>query len=109
MKKVFFLIAITKLAVNLHAQQQPRPKVVQPYIQAKPELSQTRLGIFAGPNFNYLDYYDKVTTIEGTSNSFHAGLFLEKSITKYVAVQPHCYFISEAVRSGISIAQSMRV
>jgi len=97
MKKVFFLIAITKLAVNLHAQQQPRPKVVQPYIQAKPELSQTRLGIFAGPNFNYLDYYDKVTTIEGTSNSFHAGLFLEKNITKYFAIQSVLLF---SIRGG---------
>jgi hypothetical protein len=97
MKKVFFLIAITMLAVNLDAQQKPRPKAVQPYVQAKPGLPQARLGIFAGPNFNYLDYYDKVTTIEGTSTDFHAGLFLEKSITKYFAVQPALLF---SIRGG---------
>jgi hypothetical protein len=97
MKKVFFLIAITILAVNLHAQQKPKPKVVQPYVQAKPGLPQTQLGIFAGPNFNYLDYYDKVTTIEGTSTNFHAGLLLEKSITKYFTVQPALLF---SIRGG---------
>jgi hypothetical protein len=96
MKKVFFL-AITIHAVNLHAQQKPRPKGVQPYVQAKPGLPQTRLGIFAGPNFNYLDYYDKVTTIEGTSTKFHAGLFLEKNINKYFAVLPALLF---SIRGG---------
>jgi len=97
MKKVFFSIVIIILAVNLHAQQKPVHKAVQPQAQAKPKVSQTWLGIFAGPNFNDLDYYDKVTTIEGANTSFHAGTFFQKNITKYFAVQPALLF---SIRGG---------
>jgi hypothetical protein len=97
MKKVFFLITIPILAVNLHAQQKPVRKAVQPQVQAKPKVSQTWFGIFGGPNFNDLDYYDKVTTIEGTNTSFHVGTFFQKNITKYFAVQPTLLF---SIRGG---------
>jgi hypothetical protein len=93
--KIIAFIAITILAVNLHAQQKPVHKAIQ--VQTKPKLPQTWLGIFAGPNFNYLDYYDKITTIEGTNTSFHAGIFYKRNINKHFALQPELLF---SVRGG---------
>jgi hypothetical protein len=97
MKIILIAIFIVIHAVNLRAQQKPVRTAVEPQMQAKPKLPQTWMGIFAGPNLNYLGYYDKVTTIEGKNTSFHAGIFYQKNINKYFAVQPALLF---SVRGG---------
>jgi hypothetical protein len=56
------------------------------------------IGVFAGPNLNYLDYYDRVTTIEGKNTSFHAGFFYQKKIGKYFALQPALIFSTRGGR-----------
>ena len=55
------------------------------------------IGIVAGPNFNYLDYYDKTTTISGRNTSFHAGILYEKKISKYFTLQPGLFL---SIRGG---------
>jgi hypothetical protein len=49
-------------------------------------------GYFTGPNLNYLNYSDRSTTIGGSNTGFHAGIFFQKNITKYFAVQPSVLF-----------------
>jgi hypothetical protein len=99
MKKIASIV-ITILTYNLiYAQQKqsitPSDRIIEAGSNQKP--FQTRLGIFAGPNLNYLDYYDKVTTIDGSNTSFHAGIFYQKNINKYFALQPALLF---SIRGG---------
>jgi hypothetical protein len=83
---------------DLRSQQKPVHKpAVHAIIVPKPTPSQAWIGVFAGPNLNYLDYYDRVTTIEGKNTSFHAGFFYQKKIGKYFALQPALIF---SIRGG---------
>jgi len=41
---------------------------------------------------NYLNYSDGSTTIGGSNTGFHAGIFFQKNINKYFAVQPSVLF-----------------
>jgi len=98
MKKIIVFLFIPAFAFNSAYPQQKSstPRNNQPVTNNK-EPDQPWLGIFAGPNLNYLDYYDKSTTIEGTNTSFHAGIFYQKSINKYFALQPALLF---SIRGG---------
>lgn len=88
MKKILVFLVLGHTCKLIHAQQR----------QMTPDSQRTAwLGIFAGPNLNYLDYYDKVTTIEGRSTGFHAGVFYQKGINKYFSVQPTLLF---SIRGG---------
>jgi hypothetical protein len=88
MKKIVaFVIIITLLHRYIDAQQKPTTKRGQVIIQT-PERDTSWIGIIAGPNFNYLDYYDKTTTIGGRNTSFHGGVFYRKNISNSFAFQP---------------------
>jgi hypothetical protein len=78
MKKIFFLVLILAF-YHSYGQQNQAPNEKQP---------PSGLGIFAGPNLNYLSYHDKVTTIEGRNTSFHAGIWFQRNIDTHFAVQP---------------------
>ncbi len=90
MKKTFLLFVIA-FSFNFILAQQKQPAT------SNQGPDQTWPGIFAGPNLNYLDYYNKVTTIEGTNAGFHAGIFLQKKVNKYFALQPALLF---SIRGG---------
>lgn len=96
--KIIITLILPLLAIDLlHAQQKPIRKVVTQPPQQKPPLPNAWIGIFAGPNFNQLDYYDNVTTIRGTNTGFHAGIFYEKKINEKFVLQPLIVF---SVRGG---------
>ena len=97
MKFFIFLLIVILSVFDLHSQQKPVHKPVHTIIVPKPTPPQAWIGVFAGPNLNYLDYYDQLTTIEGKNISFHAGLFYQKKISKYFALQPALIF---SVRGG---------
>ena len=83
--KFFIFLLIAMLSVfDLYSQQKPVRKPVHTIIVPKPKPPQAWIGVFAGPNLNYLDYYDQITTIEGRNTAFHAGLFYQKKINKYL-------------------------
>ena len=86
---LLFTILLLPQSQCLHAQQTERPKNQQSPGQW--------FGIFAGLNFNYLDYHDEVTTIGGTNISVHAGISFQSNIGKCFAVQPELVF---SVRGG---------
>jgi len=97
MKKTIAFVFIGVVACNIILAQQKTTNPKQPLVQIKSLPPQTWLGIFAGTNLNYLDYYDKITTIEGSNTGFHIGVFFKKNITEYFALQPALLF---SVRGG---------
>jgi hypothetical protein len=84
MRKIFFTV-ITLLAMTMiKAQQKPAS------IAEKPFLPTSRIGFIAGGlDFNYIDYHDKITTIEGKNTNFHAGFFFQENIAPHFAIQPN--------------------
>ncbi len=77
--KIFIFLLIVMLSVfDLHSQQKPAHKPIQPIIIPKSKTPQAWIGIFAGPNLNHLDYYDQITTIEGRNIAFHVGFIYQK-------------------------------
>jgi hypothetical protein len=97
MKKIIAFVATILVFNFIHAQQKTVRRPLQPPAQPKPQPPQAWLGIFAGPHLNFLDYYDKVATIEGTNTNFHAGIFYQKNINKNFALQPELLF---SIRGG---------
>lgn len=89
MKKIIAVLVLVISATHLtHAQQKPIRKPVTQVVPAKPAEAQAWIGIFAGPNLNYLEYHDESTTIRGKNTSFHAGIFYERKILKSFVPQP---------------------
>jgi len=92
MKKIIFILFMIISSSCLRAQQKavhkPSPLPVQP----KPQPPDKWFGLFIGPNLNYLNYSDRSTTIGGSNTGFHAGIFFQKNINKYFAVQPSVLF-----------------
>src|SRR6266487_6539563 len=96
--KIFIFLLIVMLSVfDLHSQQKPAHKPIQPIIIPKSKTPQAWIGIFAGPNLNHLDYYDQITTIEGRNIAFHVGFIYQKKISKFFALQPALIF---SIRGG---------
>ena len=82
------IISSSSLRAQQKAVHKPSPLPVQP----KPQPADKWFGLLAGPNLNYLNYSDGSTTIGGSNTGFHAGIFFQKNITKYFAVQPSVLF-----------------
>jgi hypothetical protein len=97
MKKIVAILFMISCTSCLFAQQptvrNPIPAIVQPKTQPPDEW----LGIFAGPNLNYLNYSDGSTAIGGSNTGLHAGIFFQKNINTYFALQPALLF---SVRGG---------
>jgi hypothetical protein len=94
MKKFFLMLLILHVITNIHAQQKQK---INPQ-QIKPPVIISWIGIDAGPNFNSIRYYDKITTIEGSNTNFHAGIFYRRIINKYFVIQPELKF---SIRGGV--------
>ena len=92
MKRIIFILFMIISSSCLRAQQKavhkPSPLPVKP----KPQPSDKWVGLLAGPNLNYIKYSDRSTTIGGSNTGFHAGIFFQKNMTKYFAVQPSVLF-----------------
>src|SRR5437867_1598416 len=98
MKKVVIVLFITIFALDLtSAQQKPLKKTFAPTVQPQQQTQPTWVGIIAGANLNYLDYHDKITTIQGTNAGFHAGIFCQKNFDKRFGLQP---LLLVSVRGG---------
>jgi Outer membrane protein beta-barrel domain len=93
MKKIIIPLFTILVFTSAQAQQKPLNNKQPVTSNQQQEL----FGLFAGPNLNYLDYYDKATTIEGTNTSFHAGLLFQRNINKCFALQPALLF---SIRGG---------
>src|SRR5689334_6833049 len=97
MKKMVFILFVITPGSCLHAQQKTVHKPVALPVQPKPQPPDKWFGIFAGPNLNYLNYSDGSTTIRGSNTGLHAGIFFQKDINKYFAIQP---VLSLTIRGG---------
>jgi hypothetical protein len=97
MRKIVFILFVITSASCLHAQQKTVHKPAPLPVQPKPQPPDKWFGIFAGPNLNYLTYSDGSTTIGGSNAALHAGIFFQKNINKYFAIQPALSF---AMRGG---------
>ena len=85
MRKTF--LAVTAMLAVTAAQAQ-RPNSAAPVVKTFTDTSWFGF-IAGGVNFNYLDYYDRITTIEGRNTSFHAGIFYQKNMDDHFAIQPN--------------------
>jgi len=97
MKKTVFILFMIIFTPSLYAQQKTVHKPAPPPVQPKPKPRDKWFGIIAGPNLNYLNYSDQSTTIGGSNTGLHAGIFFQKNINKYFAVQPTLLF---TIRGG---------
>jgi len=97
MKKIVAILFMIICTSCLFAQQKTARKPPSVIVQPKPQPPDKWFGIFAGPNLNDLNYSDGSTAIGGSNAGLHAGIFFQKNMNNYFAIQPELLF---SIRGG---------